>query len=371
MAVYQGEKTKDGRSWYFTCYKKDYNNVNKKYKSKKYHSKKEAQEEERLFLMKRDNPNRKKFSLIANDFFKDYKMKRKLSSYESYMYCFNNHILPYFQNYYITDINVSIIRNWKENIEKKGYSVNYNNKLYNVLNNIFIFAMRNYGLGSNPLAILGRFERKKDQVVQDKEKLRYITLEQFNKFISVINDVTWKSFFIFLYYTGMRKGEVLALNWNDIDLDNETIKVNKTLYYKHKKGQITSTKTGINRTIKMSKILKQTLIKYKYEMMKYTDYNDNWFVFGNTKFLVPATIDRIKNYYFAKAKLSPITIHEFRHSHVSLLINEYIKSGQNDTARFFLIMSNRMGHTVETMKRTYMHLFPSIQDDIVDLLDNL
>lgn len=372
MAIYKDTTpTKDGRSWYFKVYKKDIEGNNKCYKSKRYATKKEAQEEERLFLMKRDNPSRKEFILVANDFFKEYKRKRKISSYESCMYAYNNHILPYFKKLYINDITIPIVRDWKEKLEEKGYSVNYNNKIYNVLNNIIIYAMRNYGLETNPLSILGRFERKQDQVIQDKEKLRYITLEDFDKFISVIDNITWKTFFIFLYYTGMRKGEVLALNWNDIDLKNDIIKVDKTLYYKHNKGEITSTKTGVNRTIKISKRLRDSLIEYKQEMMKYADYNNNWYVFGNTKFLAPATIDRMKNYYFDKSGITPITIHEFRHSHVSLLVNEYIKKGGTDTSKFFLMMSNRMGHTIETMKRTYLHLFPTIQDDIVDLLDNL
>ena len=38
---------------------------------------------------------------------------------------------------------------------------------------------------------------------------------------------------------------------------------------------------------------------------------------------------------------------------------------------FFLIMSNRMGHTIQVMQDTYMHLFPTIPNEIVDLLDNL
>ena len=60
----------------------------------------------------------------------------------------------------------------------------------------------------------------------------------------------------------------------------------------------------------------------------------------------------------------------------SLLVNEYIKTSKEknmkvDTAKFFLMMSSRMGHTIEVMQSTYMHLFPTIQDEIVDLLDNL
>ena len=69
-------------------------------------------------------------------------------------------------------------------------------------------------------------------------------------------------------------------------------------------------------------------------------------------------------------------MHEFRHSHVSLLINEYVKVSKDksmkiDTTKFFLMMSNRMGHTIQVMQETYMHLFPTIQDEIVELLDNL
>ena len=44
--------------------------------------------------------------------------------------------------------------------------------------------------------------------------------EDFNKFMSVIEDNLWKTFFTTLYYTGMRKGEIQALTWNDIDFCN-------------------------------------------------------------------------------------------------------------------------------------------------------
>ena len=66
-----------------------------------------------------------------------------------------------------------------------------------------------------------------------------------------------------------------------------------------------------------------------------------------------------------------ITIHEFRHSHVSVCINEYLKSGETDSTKFFLMMSQRMGHSLRVMQEVYMHLFPSVQNEIVDLLDNL
>ena len=129
----------------------------------------------------------------------------------------------------------------------------------------------------------------------------------------------------------------------------------------------------------MNLLLSDVIKKYYIIVSKYKDFNKGWFVFGNARFLAPTTIDRKKDEYFKKSELTEdtyITIHQFRHSHVSLVINEYIKSAREknisvDTKRFFIMMSNRMGHTVDVMEKTYLHLFPAVQDEIIDLLNNL
>ena len=377
MPVYQGESTKDGRSWYFMTYKKDFNGVNKKYKSRRYSTKTEAREAERLYLMKRDNPLRKPFKLVADDYFNNLEKIRKASTVYSYKKDYNNHILPYFDNLDINDININTIKNWAESLEKVGISVSYMNKIYNVLCNILDFAIKNYGLSENYARIFGCFQEKQDKIIKDEEKLRYITFPEFQQFISVVDNPLWKTFFIFAYYTGCRRGEIIALTWNDINFNTNDITINKTLYEEVKgKAYVTSTKNNLNRKIKMSKTLREELLKYKNEMMKYSDFNNNWYVFGNTRYLPKTTIARYKHKYFALSGVHEITMHEFRHSHVSLLINEYISTSKEknmkiDTAKFFLMMSNRMGHTIQVMQETYMHLFPTIQDEIVDLLDNL
>lgn len=381
MPIYQVKPTKDGRSYIFSVYKKDFEGNNKKYNSKRYKTSKEAKEEERLFLMKKNNPLRKEFTLVAKDYFKELYNIRKESTVYSYENAYKKNIFPFFKKCYINDIEVNTINNWKKELEKKGFKISYLNKIYNILKGIFDYAMANYGLDSNPVTIAKRFQQKNEDVLKDEDKIRYITFEQFNKFIEIIDDTMWKTFFIFLFYTGMRKGEVQALTWNDINFEEDIIIVNKTLSVKtkEKKGfKITSTKNNINRKIKLNNILKEQLLSYKNEMEKYVDFKQEWFVFGGTKFLPQTTIDNKKHQFFLKSGLkdNEITIHEFRHSNVSLLINEYVKQCKKnnmkvDTYKFFLMMSKRMGHTIEVMQKTYLHLFPTIQDDIVDILNNL
>lgn len=367
MAIHKGSPTKDGRCYYFTKHKNGINHT-----SKKYLTKEECTKAESLFVLENESPINKRFDLVAEEYFKDLEKYRKTSTVFSYRQDYKKHLEPYFEHKYINRINVSDIKLWAQNLEVLGLKVNYMNKVLNILKNIFDFGMKYYSLQYNPVKSFGRFKSKNDIIINDDTKLRYITLEDFNKFISAIDNIIWKTFFITAFYTGARKGELLALTWNDIDFSNNEIKINKTLCVKVKgHAIITSTKTNKNRKVKMSKTLKDALYIYKEEMQKYKDYKDSWFVFGSSTYLPTTTVDRNKHYYFQLSGVKEITMHEFRHSHVSLLINEYIKSGQTDTAKFFLMLSARMGHSIEVMQRTYMHLFPTVQDEIVDLLDNL
>ena len=376
MAVYQEKDkkkwTKDGRKWYYVTYKNG-----KQYMSKKYATKKEAKDEEAIFLLKRDVPYNKPFNIVATDYFDNLEKTRKTSTHTTYLKDYNSKIRDFFNDMNISSITVQTIREWAENLEKKGLSVKYMNKIKNVLDGIFDFAIKNYGLHSSPSKLYGRFQEKHEKIISDEEKIKYITLDEFNTFISCVEDIMWKTFFTFAYYTGCRKGEIQALTWNDINFETDEIRIIKTLTVKCKqKYKITNTKNKENRKIKMNNLLHSTLFEYKKVVSRYTDFTDNWFIFGNNYFLSQSTIDRKKDMYFKISNVKRITMHEFRHSHVSLLINEYVKVSKEknmkvDTAKFFLMMADRMGHTIQVMQDTYMHLFPTIQDEIVDLLNNL
>ena len=366
--------TKDGRHWYFRTTYLDISGKKKYYNSKMYLDKETAEEEELKFKTKLNNPVSVKFFVVGDEYISNlYKTKKESTAY-TYEMDYKAKIRPYFGDFYISRVNNRLIKNWRENAEKEGYSLRYLNKLHGILVNIFDYAMKNYDLDSNIARQFGPFQMSNDKVVSDKDKLEYITYEEFQKFISVVDEDLWKAFFYTIYLTGARVGELRALSWHDIDFNKMEITINKTLSTKTKNSEykITATKNYINRKIKMSKTLSEELIKYKNTLVKYKDFKESWFVFGNTRFLPQTTIDRYKHKYFEASGVHEIKLHSFRHSHVSLLINEFIKQNKNmDTTKFFLMLANRMGHSVETMQRVYMHLFPTVQDEVIDILDNL
>ncbi len=310
------------------------------------------------------------FSKVIYEAYDNIKEKLKFSSYDNFRIDIKNHIIPFFKNYRLKNLNNQVFLEWHKYMESKNLSLSLCNKIHLWLSKICDYGIIYFGLPCNYEKNIGRFKKttEEKEKIANKDHIRYITLEQFNEFISNVDNVLWNMFFTFLFYTGMRKGEVLALKWEDIDFDNKTISVTKTLSREIVDGKkkSTSTKTGEIRDVNISDILFDKLKDY----FDYCQPLKENYVFGGEKPLALATIDRKKHYYFSKCNVYEITIQEFRHSHVSMLINEAVKNNI-EMGSFFVIMSKRMGHTIEVMQRVYMHLFPDIQKPIIDLLNNM
>ena len=361
MVYKDTRKTKDGRCYYFQVMIDG-----KRYHSRKYLTRKEASEEEAKFRLKHEHPDRMLFDIVAKNYFDYLSTFAKYSTVYTYKKDYNKHICPYFGEKDIASINTLDYNLWFENMSKMNLKPKYTNKINSLLKNIFNFAIQNYGLTSNP--VIKTF--KEHSTIQTEDKLRYITKEDFDKFISVIDDDMYRLLFEMLFYTGMRKGELLCLTWNDVDLDRKVIRINKTLYKIHD-NKPTTNKTNQVREIYLNDTFVRNLANYKANRMSFKDFSNNWYVFGDTLTLSTTSLERKKHHYFELSGVKEITIHEFRHSHVSLLVNEYLKSGNTDSTKFFIMMSQRLGHTIPVMQKTYMHLFPDTQNDLVNMLNNL
>lgn len=353
-------KTKDGRCWYFRVQIN-----NEPYKSKRYLTKEEAKKEEAIYRLNHKKNNHTLFSVVADAYFDNLKTYCKYSTVYTYLKDYNKHIYPYFARKDIFSINTLDYNLWFENMSKKCLKAKFLNKVNSLLKNIFQYAVVNYDLPSNPVVKTFKEQAK----IQTDSKLRYITKEEFDKFISVVDEPMYKLFFECLFYTGARKGELLCLTWNDVDLDNKVIRINKTLYKIHDNCPTTN-KTNQVRQVYLNDAFVQGLANYKANRMSYKDFSNDWYVFGDVKTLSTTQIERKKHHYFELSGVKEITIHEFRHSHCSMVINELLKQGKTSTS-ILLMLSQRLGHSLEVMERTYMHLFPNTQDDIVDMLNKL
>lgn len=163
----------------------------------------------------------------------------------------------------------------------------------------------------------------------------------------------------------MRCGEMQARTWNDVDFESCTLKIHNTFDNKNKIVNNT-TKTGENRTIYLNKILINELKEWYAINSDIDGFNNDCYIMGVFVPVPIRTITNRKNKYIKKYnessndKIPEIRIHDFRHSHVSLLINNGVTS---------FTIAERLGHSKDMVERVYSHMFPDKRKEILDVLD--
>lgn len=176
----------------------------------------------------------------------------------------------------------------------------------------------------------------------------------------------YKVAFEILYFCGLRRGELLALTWKHINFETKELSVKQNLVENRIDGGylITSPKTRTSiRTIPLTNMLLAHLKELKEENKKKPNFNDNWFVVGNEKYLPITNLMTRKNNNCKLAGLKQIRLHDFRHSCASLLISK-----NSNVA----VVAKYLGHSkIEETLNTYTHFFQSDLDKVVEILDKI
>ena len=364
MPVYKSkEVTKDGRKWFFKCqYKDAYGETHTK-KSKKYELKSQAEEEERKFLIScgKTVSNKMAWNDLVNEFLENSHNK------DGTLYIKKINLKKYgniFKNKNIYSITPILVEKWKIEINKENLTTSSKQKIFNYFKTVFDYAIKKHYIDINPFRIIENFEKNPNEIKMKHEEELYLTPEEFNQFISVIQDDFWKFFFSFAFYMGTRKGEQIALQWKDIDFNNHTVKIYKQLNLRGLKRDnlFIPTKNNIIRIISIPNKLWDMIINQYNESAKIIGFNNEFFVFGDDKHTAYTTIDRKKDYYFNLSKVKRITMHQFRHSHASLLISNNIPLN---------VIAKRLGDTPDVVLKTYAHLFPQKEAEVLNVLNGI
>lgn len=358
------EWTKDGRKWIFYTRYKDLSGNVKQYKSKKFLNKKDAQLAEKEFYLNFDKnrpDNDMTFKELYTAFYEYQKDKVKETTLNTYKDRIR--YMALLDNVKVKDFNLQHYEMWRKKIMECKLSNRTRNYIYKFLKTIMNFGTKWYGLNFNNIYPKMTNFTDPNEI---KKEMEFWTYEEFNKFISVEDNLTFKCLFKTLYFCGLRKGEARALNWNDIDFNNNTIRINKGLNdnVNRKKYTITCPKTlTSNRVLPLPKELVNDLKMLKEQAMSYTNYKDEWFVFGCSTPLGDDVIRRRKNNNCKLAGVKQIRIHDFRHSCASLLIN----NGADIT-----LVAKYLGHSkIDETLNTYSHMFKNKLNNIMGIIDDL
>ena len=347
----KAEKDKKTGKWLIQYRYTDWQGKRRKSTKRGFATKREAEEWLRNFFI----TQKADFDMKFEDFWKMYcaDMETRLREHtmRTKKYIVELKILPYFGDKRVNDITAADIRQWQNELIKMGYSPTYLKTINNQLSAIFNYAVRYYDLKSNPCAKAGSMGKSK------AEEMDFWTGEEFRKFIdSVMNKRLSYMAFMTLYWTGMRMGELLALNPKDIDLEKRTISITKSYQRLGKKDVITPPKTPKSkRVITIPEFLAADIKDY---MDSLYDLQENDRLFPITKYYLEHEMQRgIK-----ESGVKRIRVHDLRHSHASMLIELGFSP---------LEIANRLGHEkVETTLNTYAHLYPNKQTKLAERLDS-
>ena len=373
MAIYRNDKT--GKYEYRTYITNEFGKRVQKEKTG-FASEREAKKaeeqlqfENKLYLMKLENEKKQRqtgkamsFKEVYEEYIKYKKLTLKPDSLRALKSRIECHIMNYFNKFdNIADILPMDIVNWQIEIDKKGFKLKYKNSLYGALSTMLNFAKNILKvIKDNPASEVGRFKSRGEI----STSMQFWTYEEYQKFIKEVDKPVFKMLFETLYFTGMRLGECLALNWTD--LSNSYISINKTISKEKVNGEriITTPKTVSSiRKVKLSKELNDDLLLYKKECSKIINFTEKTFIFGCHMPLSPTTIDRYMKKYCDRAGIKKIRIHDLRHSHASLLLS----NGVPITA-----VQNRLGHSDPSITlKHYAHLMPNDEDKAINVIDSL
>lgn len=284
--------------------------------------------------------------------------------------CLAKGTLPYLADKRLDKLTVPTLQSWKNDIAMIDVSISTKQNYYAELRQMLNYAVKMGYIPKNNLTIVGNF--KKDTQALPKEELHFYTPDQFKKFIAVareqaekkdtINDWSYYVFFFIAYFTGARKGEIYALKWSDIK--GHTLSISRSV--NQKVGRIVETlpkNSSSIRTLQIPMSLEAVLNEQKERQMQDENFTEDYRICGGIDCIRDSTVCN-KGFDFAdKAGLPHIRLHDFRHSHASLLASEGINIQE---------IARRLGHSnVEMTWNTYSHLYPHEEERAVSVLNKI
>lgn len=349
MPVYKDEQR---GTFFCSFYYTDWTGEKKKKTKRGFKLKREAQAFERSFLEQAQGEPTMLFSALVDLYLADIRTRYKPSTLEVREPMIVNKFLPFFGKLRLDQITPAHIRKWQNELISQGYKDTYLRSLHSALSAIFNFAVWYYNLKENPCQKAGAIGRL------GADEMRFWTRQEYAEFIKCVEPGTmFHAGFQVLYWSGMRIGELLALTVEDFDFDAKSISISKSYQRIKRQDVITSPKTPkSNRVVLLPGFVCEELrafIERKYGVEP-TDR-----IFPTIRECFRDKLIRVCK----KSQLSPIRLHDFRHSHASLLIELGFSP---------LLIAERLGHEkVEVTLSIYSHLYPNKQAEVIERLEKL
>ncbi|MEK4081573.1 site-specific integrase [Solibacillus sp. FSL K6-1126] len=306
-------------------------------------------------------PKTETYEDIYNVWIQHYERTVEESTFVKTLGIFKHHILPAIGHYRIEKLSVAICQSFVDDCSLK---LKRFRMVKTYASKVIDFAIKREYISSNPFKLVD-LPKTKASTVLDTE-VNYYSKEQLIYFLQCLKqygNAQITAFFYLLSFSGIRKGEALALTWADLNFDTKELFITKALSRgKNNKLYIKSTKTDTSRQLLIDDETCGILSEWKkIQLGKFTNVSDkSQLIFTNEQNgLLQQTVPRkwlmkiIDNY-----SLPYTHVHSFRHVHCSLLFEAGASVKE---------VQERLGHTdVQTTLNIYTHLSKRAKNDTIN-----
>lgn len=307
-----------------------------------------------------------KYCELSELYFKNY-APNKLKEGTAYNYKKQSelHILPYLGSMKLKVITPTIITNMFAKMEVQPSTCK---KIYTILQSVFRYALDSRLIKESPCCAGVILPKQKHDAQQRKPFLSDV---QAKELLKMLDDSGYSEFAVViktLLYTGMRAGECLALQWEDLDFDNGLIHIRHNLADVGGKHWLDTPKTKNSiRTIGMSDVLKEILLNHKKQQIEKIKNVGKSYKYPNLVFTSRTGDykDRSRlNVQFKRfikdTDFSSISLHKLRHANATLLINAGVD---------LKLVSENLGHSdVSVTANIYSEVLESSKKKMADLV---
>lgn len=291
-------------------------------------------------------------------------------------YNYNNlvdyHFMAYFGNKKLKDITTGMLTEFFNTHKAAGKDGNLkplapatSKKLYTIMQSILSFATQQGYINVNPAK--GVILPTKDLKVEEKRK--YMTEEEMQRFLNMLDGYSeFNTMIKVLLYTGMRSGEMLGLQWQDIDFDNNIITIKHTLTDVGGNHFLTTPKTKTsNRYIAMGTTVRELLSEHKTHQQELIQAISNFphpemvFTSERGNYKDRSSLNTSFKRFLNGSGLEFLTLHSLRHCNATLLINNGVD---------LKIVSEHLGHSdIGVTANIYADVLASTKRKTADLIE--
>lgn len=281
------------------------------------------------------DPEKIRFGQWLDEWLEVWKTDLKPTTRESYEYLINTHVKPEFEFVPLVKLDETSLQKFFNDKKKSGLSPRTVKYIHSVINGSLRKALDLKMINSNPA-------RTVDLPKQEQKEIKFFDSEQICKFKELVKHDDYYSAYLLELWTGLRRGELLALRWGDIDLQGGTVKVSRGmvrtregLIFQEPKTRFGKREISIPPVVcevlrfhksKQEKIVKRDAGEAWTKELKFTGkgFEENDLVFTNKigQPLDPRAFSSHFKKLIAGTELEGVTFHGLRHSFAILNLQE-------------------------------------------------